>query len=98
MYATLAVGVCYEHGRRRRISSRDAARAACVVAFAARVAPRADGTAHEAAARDAACLELEQLWWERGIWDGDPVQGGELRELLGGSGVAEQAVVDGELG
>ena len=73
-----------------------------MVAFAARVAPRADGTAHtEAAARDAACLELEQLWWERVsiiIWDGDPVQGGELRELLGGSGVAEQAVVDGELG
>jgi len=33
-----------------------------------------------------------------GIWDGDPVQGGDLRELLGGSGVAEQAVVDGELG
>jgi hypothetical protein len=33
-----------------------------------------------------------------GIWDGDPVEGGELRELLGGGVVAEQAVVDGELG
>jgi hypothetical protein len=33
-----------------------------------------------------------------GIWDGDPVQGSALCELLGGSGVAEQAVEDGELG
>jgi hypothetical protein len=33
-----------------------------------------------------------------GIRDGDPVQVGELCELLGGSVVGEQAVVDGELG
>ena len=33
-----------------------------------------------------------------GIRDGDAVEGGELRELLGGGVVAEQAVVEGELG
>ena len=57
MHAALAVGVLYEHGRRIRVG--DAARAACVVALAARVGPRADGGAHTA--RDAACLELKQL-------------------------------------
>eukprot|EP00964_Phaeocystis_antarctica_P130737 scaffold94610_cov72-Phaeocystis_antarctica.AAC.2 len=58
VHAALAVGVLHEHGL-RYIRARDGARAACVVAIAARVRPRADGVANTA--RDAACLELEQL-------------------------------------